>query len=309
MTHALSISSATKIYGDLTALRQLDLTVAEGEFFGLLGPNGAGKTTLISAIVGLCRLTSGSISVFGNDVLKAYMQSRKLIGYSPQEVNLDRFFSIRKILEYQAGFFGCDRAEQKKRVGHLLERFDLTSKEDKQYYKLSGGMQKRVLVAKALVNKPRLLILDEPTAGVDVRQRHELWKYLRELNADGTTIILTTHYIDEAEELCERIGIINRGEIREMGAPRDLIKKHCQARIDIVTAASIAETDFAGVSDFNVRVGGRHLAAEGGAAGPMMETIIARLNQSQNSLVDVRLNSGTLEDVFLKVTGMRLEEA
>lgn len=305
--HALRVQGARKAYGDVQALRGVDLDVLQGEFFGLLGPNGAGKTTLISAIVGLCRLSAGSVSVFGHDVVADYMQTRRLIGYSPQEVNLDRFFSIQKILEYQAGFFGCDRSEQKKRVGRLLEQFDLTSKSDKQYYKLSGGMQKRVLVAKALVNHPRLLILDEPTAGVDVQQRHDLWTYLRRLNTDGTTIILTTHYIDEAEELCERIGIINLGEVREIGAPRALIDTYCKTRVNIETVLPVSAADFSEEREFSVQTNQNTLVAEGAAAGTMIEKVVGRLQRSHNHIRDIRLHQGSLEDVFLNVTGTRID--
>ncbi len=250
---AITIVNAKKYYGTLEALKGINLQIAKGEFFGLLGPNGAGKTTLISAIVGLCRLTEGHIEVYGHHVRQDFMEARRLIGYAPQEVNLDRFFSIKKILTFQAGFFGLSKKDQKSTVEQLLAQFHLEEKASMPYYRLSGGMQKRVLVAKALVGKPKVLILDEPTAGVDVEQRFELWKYLRALNRDGTTMILTTHYIDEAEELCQRVGIIHQGEIRELGTPDMLIDKYCEKKV--------------------------------------IPNHIAR---------------GTLEDVFLKVTGAKL---
>lgn len=306
---ALEVHQARKSYGDVQALNGVDLTVAAGEFFGLLGPNGAGKTTLIQSIVGLCRLSSGRVSVFGHDVVKDYMTTRRLIGYSPQEVNLDRFFSIQKILEYQAGFFGVPLAQQRRKVGELLERFDLTEKSGTQYYKLSGGMQKRVLVAKALVNAPKILILDEPTAGVDVQQRHDLWNYLRQLNGDGTTIILTTHYIDEAEALCERIGIINLGEIREMGAPRELIRKYCRTALRVTASDTLNATLFADIRDYSIAVFGSSVTAEGAGAGVMIEGVVSRiLKQPAMTVKDVALADGSLEEVFLKVTGSRLVE-
>ncbi|MDO8519815.1 MAG: ABC transporter ATP-binding protein [Deltaproteobacteria bacterium] len=237
---ALSIVNAKKSFGPVAALKGINLEIPRGEFFGLLGPNGAGKTTLIRSIVGLALLDSGSISVYGNDVRKDFLKTRSLIGYSPQEVNLDRFFSIRKILLYQAGFFGAKKARQKEIVDKLLHQFRLEEKANSPYYRLSGGMQKRLLIAKAMVGLPKVLILDEPTAGVDVEQRHELWNYLRGLNKEGTTILLTTHYIDEAEELCNRISIIHLGEIREDGSPQDLMKKYCEKKT-IVRHGSLEE--------------------------------------------------------------------
>lgn len=237
---ALSIVNAKKNYGPVAALKGINLEVKKGEFFGLLGPNGAGKTTLIRSIVGLTMLDCGTIGVFGHDVRKDYLKTRALIGFSPQEVNLDRFFSIKKILLYQAGFFGLKKPRQKEIVESLLHQFRLEEKADLPYYRLSGGMQKRVLIAKAMVGLPKVLILDEPTAGVDVEQRHELWSYLRGLNKEGTTIILTTHYIDEAEELCKRIAIIHLGEIREDGSPEALMKKYCEEKV-IVRHGSLEE--------------------------------------------------------------------
>lgn len=228
---AISIVNAKKNYGKVEALRGINLEIGKGEFFGLLGPNGAGKTTLICSIVGLCRLTEGSIKVFNYDVRKDFLAARALVGYSPQEINLDRFFPIIKILQYQSGFFGFSKTDCRHIVESLLHQFRLEDKAHQPYYKLSGGMQKRVLMAKAMVGKPKLLILDEPTAGVDVEQRYELWNYLKNLNRDGTTIILTTHYIDEAQALCQRVGIIHLGEIKELGTPKELIDQYCEKKI------------------------------------------------------------------------------
>ena len=174
------------------------------------------------------------------DLRKGHVLIRNWHVLAPQEMNLDRFFSIRRILLYHAGFFGIARREALRTVDELLERFHLAEKADLPYYRLSGGMQKRLLVAKAVVTRPRILILDEPTAGIDVEQRHELWNYLRHLNRDGTTVILTTHYIDEAEALCRRVGIIHLGEIREMGSPEALMKKYCEEEV-IVRHGSLEE--------------------------------------------------------------------
>lgn len=305
--HALEVKDAKKSYKDVQALKGVTLNVKKGEFFGLLGPNGAGKTTLISSIVGLCRLTHGEIRVFGKDVVQDYREARTLVGYSPQDVNLDRFFSIQKILEYQAGFFGANRKEQKEIVERLLEQFGLSHKAHVQYYKLSGGMQKRVLVAKALVSKPKLLILDEPTAGVDVEQRHELWKYLRDLKKDGTTIILTTHYIDEAEALCERIGIIHLGEIRELGTPEDLIAKYCSPQVSVVASQALSPDWFSHLKDFRVHIEGHKIMACGKRPGVMTENILRVLTKKEDvNVEDITIRKGNLEEVFLNVTGNKI---
>jgi ABC-2 type transport system ATP-binding protein len=191
----------------------ISLRVAAGEFFGLLGPNGAGKTTTINAIVGLARRTSGSIRIFGYDNEREWREARRLIGLSPQEFNFDRYLSLRDVLIYSAGYYGLRGKEVAQRADVLLERFDLTSHAHLEYTKVSGGQKRRLSLARALIHEPKLLILDEPTAGVDVELRLELWAWLRRLNADGLTIFLTTHYLEEAEELCQRIAIIRRGRI------------------------------------------------------------------------------------------------
>ena len=184
-----------------------------GEFFGFLGPNGAGKTTTINAIVGLVKKTAGSIRVFGYDNELEWRQARRTIGLSPQEYNFDRYLSIRDVLIFQAGYYGLRGPAVRARADELLERFDLTSKARVEYTKLSGGMKRRLTLARALIHQPRLLILDEPTAGVDVELRLELWSLLRSLNRDGLTIFLTTHYLEEAQELCREIAIVRGGKI------------------------------------------------------------------------------------------------
>jgi ABC-2 type transport system ATP-binding protein len=220
---ALRIDGLVKRYGDFTAVDGISFDVPEGEFFGLLGPNGAGKTTTINSIVGLSRITAGSIQLFGLDVTKDWRATRRLVGLSPQEYNFDRYLSIRDILIYQAGYYGLHGKAIRARADELLERFGLTSKAKQIYTRLSGGMKRRLTIARALMFEPRLLILDEPTAGVDVELRLELWAFLRELNREGTTIILTTHYLEEAEELCSRIGIIEAGKLVALETTRKLI--------------------------------------------------------------------------------------
>jgi ABC-2 type transport system ATP-binding protein len=212
-SNAIEIDHLVKRYGDFTAVNDVSLRVASGEFFGFLGPNGAGKTTTINAIVGLARADSGSIRVFGHDNQTDWRAARRLIGLAPQEYNFDRYLSIRDVLIFQAGYFGLRGPAVNERADMLLERFGLSSKANQEYMRLSGGMKRRLTLARALIHEPKLVILDEPTAGVDVELRLELWHLLRELNGDGLTIFLTTHYLEEAEELCKTIAIIREGRI------------------------------------------------------------------------------------------------
>lgn len=305
---ALSIVNAKKNYGNLRALKGIDLDVEKGEFFGLLGPNGAGKTTLISAIVGLCHLNDGSISIHGYDSRRDFIEAHALIGFSPQDLNLDRFFSIRKILLYQAGFFGVPRSQRGAIVDNLLEQFELTDKANLSYYRLSGGMQKRLLIAKAVVGNPQVLILDEPTAGIDVEQRLKLWEYLRSLKEQGTTIILTTHYIDEAEALCERVGIIHLGEIREMGRPQDLIEQYCEKKVHVKTSTALPAQN---ITDNGLRISVQdtQVIGTGKNIGQITERIHQMIAQVPDChILDLKVERGSLEDVFLKVTGSRIEE-
>lgn len=262
---AISLQAVFKTYKQVQALNGISLAIPEGEFFGLLGPNGAGKTTLIKVIVGLAKASSGQVLVFGKDVRREPLATKAVIGLSPQEPNIDRYFTVRRTLEFQGGYYGLSRFERRRRAEELLSQFGLSHKGEDEYWKLSGGMQRRVLIARSLMTSPRILILDEPTAGVDVEQRHELWAYLRGLNKNKTTIILTTHYIDEAEALCDRVGVIDGGRVVEIGTPAELIEKHC---------------------DRYFAVQGKRQERLGGF-----------------SVDDVVVNRGSLEEVFLKLTG------
>jgi ABC-2 type transport system ATP-binding protein len=218
---ALAVRGLTKTYGaGLTAVRDLDLEVADGAFFGLLGPNGAGKTTLIGTVCNLVRPTAGEIRIFGHDYRSR--EARSLVGLSEQDVNLDRFIDAEEILVYQAGYYGLGRREAWRRARELLDLFDLSAKAKSRRSELSGGMQRRLLLAQALVHGPRLLILDEPTAGADVELRAELWDYIRRLHQAGTTVLLTTHYLEEAEALCDEIALIRGGAVVARGSANDL---------------------------------------------------------------------------------------
>jgi ABC-2 type transport system ATP-binding protein len=228
---AISIKNLSKTYpdGNVTALDNINLTIKEGEIFGLLGPNGAGKTTLINIIAGLSKATSGTITVFGKDVVKDYQHTRNMIGLVPQEVNADSFFSIYNSVRFQQGFF--NRKYNPSDIEKTLKQVDLWEKRDATGFHLSGGMKRRLMVAKALIHKPKIVFLDEPTAGVDVELRKKLWDTIRELNRNNITIILTTHYIHEAEELADRIGIINHGKIIKVDDKRNLMKELGQDRL------------------------------------------------------------------------------
>jgi len=212
MDPALSVRGLTKRYDDGTlALEGLNLDVPEGSFFGLLGPNGAGKTTLIGAVCNLIRATGGEISVFG--LPGSSLEARRLIGVAEQEPNLDRFLTVRETLTYHGGYYGMSREAAAERAERMIDVFDLRAKRDVRAPKLSGGQRRRLLLARALLHEPRLVILDEPTAGVDLELRQELWRYIRRLHEQGTTILLTTHYLEEAEALCEEIALIGAGRI------------------------------------------------------------------------------------------------
>ena len=211
-TPALSLRGLAKRYDDgLLALDGFDLEVPDGEFFGLLGPNGAGKTTLISAVCNLIRITAGEIDVFGHP--HRTLEARRTIGLAEQDVNLDRFLDVEETLVYHGGYYGMSRHDAYRRAGEMMDVFDLRAKQTTRAPKLSGGMRRRLLLARALMHEPRLVILDEPTAGVDFELRLELWRYIRRLHEEGTTILLTTHYLEEAEELCEDIALIRGGHM------------------------------------------------------------------------------------------------
>jgi ABC-2 type transport system ATP-binding protein len=222
---ALSIRGLTKRYDDGTlALEGLDLDVPSGEFFGLLGPNGAGKTTLIGAVCNLIRITAGEVRVFG--LPASSLEARRMVGVAEQDPNLDRFLSVREALIYHGGYFGLTKGESERRAEQMIDVFDLRAKADVRAPKLSGGQRRRLLLARALLHEPRLVILDEPTAGVDIELRRELWRYIRRLHEGGTTIVLTTHYLEEAEALCEDVALISGGRIVARSDPASLKERY-----------------------------------------------------------------------------------
>jgi ABC-2 type transport system ATP-binding protein len=220
---AISFEDLSKNYGSLRALDHINLEIQEGEFFGLLGPNGAGKTTLISILAGLCKPTTGVAKVMGHDVQKDFRSARRLLGIVPQELVFDPFFNVREALEFQSGYFGIkDNSDW---IDEIMHNLGLSDKADKNMRALSGGMKRRVLVAQALVHRPPVIVLDEPTAGVDVELRQSLWKFVSRLNQEGHTIVLTTHYLEEAEQLCGRIAMLKKGQIVALDTTANLLNR------------------------------------------------------------------------------------
>jgi len=234
MVPAIQVEQVVKRYGELQALAGVSLEIAQGEFFGLLGPNGAGKTTLISILAGLAIASSGSARVMGHDVVTAYRQARRALGVVPQELVFDPFFTVREALTIQSGYFGI--RDNRAWIDELLHHLDLTEKADVNMRQLSGGMKRRVLIGQALAHKPPVIVLDEPTAGVDVELRQSLWQFIRRLNRDGHTIVLTTHYLEEAEALCGRIAMLKQGEIVANDTTQNLLQRFSGCYVNLKLA-------------------------------------------------------------------------
>jgi ABC-2 type transport system ATP-binding protein len=284
-----------------TAVDGISLRVADGDFFGFLGPNGAGKTTTINAIVGLATPTGGMIEVFGHDTASDWRAARRLIGLAPQEYNFDRYLSIRDVLIYQAGYYGLPVSEVRDRADELLERFGLTSKANDVFTKLSGGMKRRLTLARALVHSPRLLILDEPTAGVDVELRLELWDLLRELNAGGMTIFLTTHYLEEAETLCKNIGIIDNGRLVALEPTENLLARHGGTVLTVRVEGPLEAARAALGTQVTIDPTMRTVRIEGIAADGIAG-VLSALEGAGLRIVDADFGRASLQDVFLELT-------
>jgi ABC-2 type transport system ATP-binding protein len=281
------------------AVDGISLEVARGDFFGFLGPNGAGKTTTINAIVGLATLTSGTIEIFGYDNVRDWREARRRVGLAPQEYNFDRYLSIRDVLIYQAGYYGLRGAAVRARADALLERFGLTSKSGETFMRLSGGMKRRLSLARALIHEPQLLILDEPTAGVDVELRIELWDLLRELNAAGSTIILTTHYLEEAESLCKNIAIVEGGRVAAMESTTNLLARRGQTLLS-VTVERPLESVPAALLALGARYDAptRTLQFDNVAPAHIARTL-AELEAQGYAVENVDFHRSSLQDVFL----------
>ncbi|NLF53633.1 MAG: ABC transporter ATP-binding protein [Thauera phenolivorans] len=290
---AIRISGVCKRYGSLQALDHVDLEVRRGEFFGLLGPNGAGKTTLISSLSGLVRPDAGTLEVMGHDVVTDYRNARRNLGVVPQELVFDPFFSVRELLRIQSGYFGIRRNDAW--IDEILEGLNLTAKANQNMRALSGGMKRRVLVAQALVHRPPVIVLDEPTAGVDVELRQGLWHFVRKLNTDGHTIVLTTHYLEEAQELCGRIAMLKGGRIVALDTTANLLRRFASHSLKVrverpevavalggtLTNDERVEFDFGGFDD--------------------VEPLLARLRAAEAGVTGLEIGEPDLERVFLEV--------
>jgi len=297
--NAIKISNLKKTYDNgEEALKGIDLNIEQGSFFGLLGPNGAGKTTTIGILTGLVNKTSGDAKIMDYDIINSYKSARKSIGLSPQEINLDVFFSIKKILMFQAGYYGITEKDAAIRVDNILKKLDLYNKKDETPRQLSGGMKRRVQIAKALVHDPPILILDEPTAGVDIELRYMLWDYLKELNHQGKTILLTTHYIEEAEKLCDKIAIINNGQIIKEGETKSIIKEVSMNTIEIYLEDS---KNINLSNEFDYSIENNILRVITKEVNKDMVKIINQIEKT-TKVKDIKIINSSLEDAFLKLT-------
>ena len=306
-TPAIDIKGLTKSYGELKALNGVNISIKKGEFFGLLGPNGAGKTTTINILTGLVFKESGSTKVFGKDTIKDFRYTRSKIGIAAQEFSVDWFFPIEKLLFFQAGYYGIKPKDAKPLVDSLLNRLGLSSKRNSRLRQLSGGMKRRFQIAKALVHDPEILILDEPTAGVDVELRRDLWKYLQDLHSRGKTILLTTHYIEEAELLCENVAIIDNGKILKMGAPKELTRELGEAGITVVleNLNGLNKKDLENYK-YNNDKNRLHFSVKD--PDEELPKIIRVLSNAGLHIQKIESNKSSLEDVFLNLTGKGINE-
>ena len=297
MTPAIKIQQVHKHFGTLHALRGIDLEIPQGEFFGLLGPNGAGKTTLISVLAGLTRADSGQAEVMGFDVVRDYRGARMALGVVPQELVFDPFFTVRETLEIQSGYFGLRRNDAW--IDELLHNLSLTDKADTNMRQLSGGMKRRVLVAQALVHKPPVIVLDEPTAGVDVELRQTLWTFIRQLNRDGHTIVLTTHYLEEAENLCSRIAMLKEGQVVALDSTRNLLESMSGqfVKLQLSPAALPAALQHLVSSE----EGGCYTLSLHNYAE--LEGVLTQLRTAGISVQEMELSRPDLEDVFVRIMG------
>ena len=296
---AVSFQSISKTYrtpkGVFRALNDVSLDIEEGEFFGLLGPNGAGKTTLISILAGLARADSGKVLVQGSDVQADYAQARRKLGIVPQELVFDPFFNVREALRFQSGYFGVKNNDAW--IDELLHSLGLTDKADANMRQLSGGMKRRVLVAQALVHKPPIIVLDEPTAGVDVELRQTLWHFIAKLNKQGHTVLLTTHYLEEAEALCSRVAMLKQGEVVKLSSMSDLLKSASANVLQFKTNSLLPEH-----LRTAARITGRIVQMPAHDAGDI-ERYLSALREAGVVIEDMEIRRADLEDVFLNVMG------
>ena len=293
---AVSIQQVEKHFASLKALDGVSLEIAEGEFFGLLGPNGAGKTTLISCLAGLARPDAGKLTVLGRDVVADYRDARRLLGVVPQELVFDPFFTVRETLRIQSGYFGIRNNDVW--IDEILANLDLADKADTNMRRLSGGMKRRVLVAQALVHRPPVIVLDEPTAGVDVELRQGLWQFVRRLNGEGHTIILTTHYLEEAEALCGRIAMLQRGKVVALDSTQNLLHEFSRHTLSLCLVGGAALPPALAALSTGQVDGAWQLRLPDFSA---VEHVLATLREAGVAIDDMRLSPPDLEEAFVRV--------
>ncbi|NOU25857.1 MAG: ABC transporter ATP-binding protein [Methylotenera sp.] len=298
MTHAIKINGLHKSFGGLHALKGIDLTIEQGEFFALLGPNGAGKSTLISILAGLIKADAGDVSVMGFDVVNQYQQARQLLGVVPQELVFDPFFNVREMLRFQAGYFGRG-PENDAWVDEILEGLGLADKANTNMRKLSGGMKRRALIAQALAHKPPVIVLDEPTAGVDVELRQLMWEFIKKLNHQGHTIILTTHYLEEAEALCSRVGMMKQGEIVALDSTANLLNRFAGKQLRLTLGEVILPVSIQAL--LKNKDNGIYTFALNDMA--QIEFVLSSLRAADIKVIDMQLSEADLEDVFMSLVG------
>lgn len=303
----IEIKNLHKKYDNVHAVKGIDLSIKKGEFYGLLGPNGAGKSTTINAITSLVKPTSGEVKILGKDIVSDFRYARSQVGIASQELSNDWFFPLEELLYYQAGFYGITRKNSKKRIEYILEKLGLYEHRKKKMRMLSGGMKRRLQIAKALVHDPQILILDEPTAGVDVELRHDLWEYLKELHAEGKTILLTTHYIDEAELLCERVGIIDSGKLIVEDTVKNLKNMVNKSGITIHTKGNFLNLDKI-LNNFNPSIDQSKIEILTKTPNSDLPEIILKLSENNIKIEDIQLSQASLEDVFLELTGRKIND-
>jgi ABC-2 type transport system ATP-binding protein len=304
---ALSIKDLKKVYAKdkkqpgTEALKGVSLEIKKGEFFGLLGPNGAGKTSLIGITAGLVVKTSGSVEVMGSAIDSDPVNAKKHIGLVPQEVNFDIFDTPLNIVLNQAGYYGIPRTAALPRAEEVLKELGLWDKKDTQSQKLSGGMKRRLLIARALIHEPRILLLDEPTAGVDVELRRGMWEYLRKLNEAGTTIVLTTHYLEEAEQLCSRIAIVNKGAIIEQGSVKELVSKLSYVTLVLDTVEPVTAAQIALMRDLKIKSIDETTLELSLKPGDVVNDAIRLMTKIGIQIANIRNSGSRLEEVFVNL--------
>jgi ABC-2 type transport system ATP-binding protein len=297
-TPAIQIHDVHKQFGQLNALNGIDLSIEQGEFFALLGPNGAGKSTLINIMAGLLRPTIGHVSIMGHDVIADYQQARMALGVVPQELVFDPFFNVREMLRFQAGYFGHG-PENDAWVDQVIEGLGLTDKAHTNMRKLSGGMKRRALIAQALAHRPPVIVLDEPTAGVDVELRQMLWGFIKQLNREGHTIILTTHYLEEAETLCERVAMMKQGKIVALDTTANLLKSHAGKNLRLTLKGAHLPPALLPMLKHG-ELGVFTLAL---SDLTQVEFALAELRKANVDIEDMQLIEADLEDVFMSLVG------